>query len=140
MNRFKAEFNRSDFDQLAEKYKMEYKSVEEHKRGQYLSTVGENQTIDSLAFSLDLNDTSDPIEFENGYTIIRVLDRKVVTEEDFTKEKENEKERLFESKKNKFFQSFLAKLRQDKNVKIRYDIFLKVNSDVLSRFSKEGEE
>jgi peptidyl-prolyl cis-trans isomerase D len=140
MNRFKAEFNRSDFDQLAEKYKMEYKSVEEHKRGQYLSTVGENQTIDSLAFSLDLNDTSNPIEFENGYTIIRVLDRKVITKEDFTKEKENEKEKLLESKKNKFFQSFLAKLREDKNVKIRYDIFLKVNSDVLSRFSKKGEE
>ncbi len=140
MNPFKAEFNRSDFDKLAEKYKMEYKSVEEHKRGQYLSTVGENQTIDSLAFSLDLNETSDPIEFENGYTIIHVLDRKVVTKEDFTKEKENEKKRLLESKKNKFFQSFLIKLREDKNVKIRYDVFLKVNSDVLSRFSKEGEE
>jgi len=140
MIRFKTELPGKDFDKLTEKYEMEYKTIEEHKRGQYIGTIGENQIIDRLAFSLALNSASDPVEYDNGYTVIRVLDRKTVTKEDFTKEKDKEKEALLESKKNKFFQSFLTKLREDKNVKISYDVFLKINSDVLSRFSREGQE
>jgi len=140
INRFKTELPGKDFDKLTEKYEMEYKTIEEHKHGQYIGTIGENQIIDRLAFSLALNSASDPVEYDNGYTVIRVLDRKTVTKEDFTKEKDKEKEALLESKKNKFFQSFLTKLREDKNVKISYDVFLKINSDVLSRFSREGQE
>jgi hypothetical protein len=118
---------------------MEYNTVEEHKRGQYLSVIGENREIDKLAFSLPLEEASDPVEYESGYVMVRILDRKEVTKEEFEEVEQTEKENFLESKKNRFFSSYLAKLQEDKEVKIRYDLFLKTNQDILSRFGGDEE-
>lgn len=135
----KRDLSRKSLEGLAQDYALEYKTVEEHKRGQYLGVIGENREIDKLAFQLPLEEASDPVEYESGYALIRVLDRKEVTREEFEKEKETEKETFLETKRNKFFSSYMAKLQEDKEVKIRYDLFLKTNSDVLSRFGGEEE-
>lgn len=126
-----------NWEDIAQKNKLEYKSVNEHKREQYLSLIGESPEADQVAFSLPLNEVSQPIEFENGYALLRVLERKETTPEDFEKNKKTEKENLLAIKKNKFLHSYLAKIREEKGVKIKYDLFLKVNSDVLSRFEEE---
>jgi peptidyl-prolyl cis-trans isomerase D len=126
-------------EDLAEDYSMEYNTVEEHKRGQYLSVIGENREIDKLAFSLPLEEASDPVEYESGYVMVRILDRKEVTKEEFEEVEQTEKENFLESKKNRFFSSYLAKLQEDKEVKIRYDLFLKTNQDILSRFGGDEE-
>ena len=131
--------DRKSLEELAQDSALEYKTVEEHKRGQYLGVIGENREIDRLAFSLPLEEASDPVEYESGYALVRVLDRKEVTREEFEKEKESEKETFLETKKNKFFSSYMAKLQEEKEVKIRYDLFLKTNSDILSRFGGEEE-
>lgn len=135
----KKEMGRNKLEDLAETYGLEYKTIEEHKRGQYIGVIGESPEIDELAFSLPLNEASDPVEFETGYALVRILDRKEVTREEFEEAKETEKENYLETKKNKFFSSYLAKLQQDKKVKIRYDLFLKTNQDILSRFGGEQE-
>jgi len=137
MKNVKAELGRNNLEDLAEKYGLEYKTVNEHKREQYLSIIGENPEIDRLAFSLPVNEASETVEFENGCTLIKILDRKEVTKEDFEKNKETEKENLLEAKKNKFFHSYMIKLREEVGVKISYDLFLKINSDVLSKFGGE---
>jgi peptidyl-prolyl cis-trans isomerase D len=130
----KAELATSDLESLASKYGLEYKTAEEHKRGGYLSVIGENPEVDDKAFSLNLNEASEPIEYENGYVIIRILDRKEVTESDLRANFESERENFLETKKNKFFISCMAKKREQIGVQIRYDIFLKINSDILARF------
>ncbi|MFQ6067715.1 MAG: peptidylprolyl isomerase [bacterium] len=122
---------------LAEKYDLEYKTAEEHKRGQYLSVVGENEEMDRLAFSLPLGEVSEPIPFQNGYALLRVKDRKEISRQDFEKNKKEERQTLLEAKMNKFLHSYIYKLRNEMGVKIKYDLFLKVNSDVLSRFQGE---
>ncbi len=138
MKKVKAELKKAGLEGLAEKYGLEYNTADEHKRGQYLSVIGENSKIDELAFSLPLKEGSEPVEFEEGYALIKILDRKEVTQEDLEKDKETEKENLLGAKKNKFFQSYMFKLREEKKVKIKYDVFLKINSDVLSRYEGEG--
>ncbi|MCJ7680291.1 MAG: peptidyl-prolyl cis-trans isomerase, partial [Candidatus Aminicenantes bacterium] len=137
MEQMKAELKDGNMEELAEKYGMEYKTVEEHKREQYLGTVGDSSVIDDLAFTLPLNTTSDPVEFESGFTLVRMLERKTVTREEFDEVKGTEMASLLEQKKNKFFQSYLTKLREDLKVRIRYDTFLRVNSEIMSRFTKE---
>ncbi len=139
MRQIKQELSRKSLETLAENYGLEYKTVDEHKRGQYLGVIGENREIDALSFSLDLGEASDPVEIDSGYALIKVLDRKEVTKEEFEKEKQTETENLLETKKNRFFASFLSKMRDEKEVKIRYDLFLKTNSDILSRFGSEQE-
>ena len=137
VRRIKEELSRKSLERLAEQYGLEYKTSNEHKREQYLSIVGENPDIDRLAFSLPREEASDPIEFEGGYALIRVLDRKEVTPEDLEKDKEAEKESLLEEKRNKLFMSYLASLREEYKVEIKYDLFLKISSDVLARFESE---
>jgi peptidyl-prolyl cis-trans isomerase D len=135
----KEELQAESMDTVAERHELEYKTQEEHKRNQYLSVIGENAEVDSLSFSLPLEETSDPIEFANGYALIRILDRKEVTKDEFQENLNSEKETQLETKKNRFFASCMSKLREEKGVKIRYDIFLKINSDILSRFSRTSE-
>ena len=130
----KKELATSDLESLAEKYGLEYKTAEEHKRGGYLSVIGENLEVDEKAFSLPLNEASDPIEYATGYVLIRILDRKEVTEADLEANYETERESFLEAKKNKFFISRMAKIREEIGVKIRYDLFLQINSDILARF------
>ena len=136
----KQELDEKSMENLADEQNLEYKMVEEHKRGQYIGIIGENKEIDRLAFSIPLEQASDPVEFASGYALIRVLDRKEVTKEEFEEEKETYRENFLEMKKNKFFSSYMARLREEKEVKIKYDLFLKVNSDVLSRFGGEQEQ
>lgn len=139
IQKVKQGLSKRSLEDLAEDYSLEYNAVEEHKRGQYLSVIGESRKVDELAFSLPLEEAGGPVDFESGYALIRVLDRNEVTREDFDKVKQTEKENLLESKKNKFFSSYMTKLQEDKEVKIRYDLFLKTNQDVLARFGGEEE-
>ncbi len=139
IQKVKQDLSKKSLEDLAEEYSLEYKTVEEHKRGQYLGVIGESKEIDELAFSLPLEEASNPVEFETGYALLRVLDRKEVTKEEFEKEKASEKENYLEMKRNRFFSSYMAKLHEDKEVKIRYDLFLKTNQDILSRFGAEEE-
>jgi peptidyl-prolyl cis-trans isomerase D len=134
MNTIKAELSGSSLEALSEKYELEYKTVDEHKRGMYLGTVGENQEIDKLCFSLPLNEASDPIAYNNGFVLLNVLDRTTVTKGDFEEKKKEERDATLENKRSKFFLSFMNKAREDLDVKIKYDLFLRINADVLSRF------
>jgi peptidyl-prolyl cis-trans isomerase D len=137
--KLKQDLSRKSLEDLADEHSLEYKTIEEHKRGQYIGVIGENRKIDELAFSLPLEEPSDPVEYESGYALLRVLDRKEVTREEFEGEKESERQNYLEQKKNKFFSSYLAQLQEEKEVRIQYDLFLRTNSDILSRFGGEQE-
>ncbi len=128
---------KDDWNAEAGKLKLEYKTVEAHKREQYLSLVGENPDIDALVFSLPLKKVSDPVPVENGYAIFRVLERKDVTKADFEKVKATERDSLLEQKKNKFLQSYMVQAREEKKVRVNYDLFVKLNNDLLPKYTGE---
>jgi peptidyl-prolyl cis-trans isomerase D len=133
----RAKLTAKNWEDIAQKYKLEIKTVDAHQKEQYIGIIGENKEVDTQAFSLPLNQVSEPIAFENGYALIRVLDRKEAVKADFDKEKETETSTFLEAKKNKFLQAYLAKLRTEKGVKIKYDQFLQITSDILSRYETE---
>jgi peptidyl-prolyl cis-trans isomerase D len=130
----RAKLNDKNWEDIAQKYKLEIKTVDEHKKEQYIGIIGENKDIDALAFSLPLKQLSEPVAFTNGYALVRVLDRKMAVRADFDKEKDTEMNTVLEQKKNKFLQSYLAKLKAEKNLKIKYDVFLQATQDVVSRY------
>jgi len=137
MKEVRAKLTDKNWDEIALKYKLEDKTVDQHKKEQYIGIIGENPEIDRLAFSLPLKQISQPVEFENGCALVRVLDRKQATREEFEKEKETQTNNLLEAKKTRFLQSYLTKLRNDKGVKIRYNLYLQATNDTLSRFETE---
>ena len=133
---FRADLQKTSMESLAEKQELEYKTSEEHKRGQYLGVIGENPEVDKLAFSLPLNELSKPIKYNNGYLLLRVQERKEVTPEDLEANRVEEKKNLLETKKNKFFQSYYLKLREARGVKPNYNLFLRINSELLARYER----
>jgi parvulin-like peptidyl-prolyl isomerase len=137
MLQVKREFQAGDVERVAEKHDLELKTSEEHIRGQYLYMIGESPEVDQLAFSLPLNRVSDPVEFESGYALIKILDRKTVDREDFKEIEVEETEKYLEEQKNKFFQSYLYDLREKKGVKIKYNLFQKINTEILASFGAE---
>lgn len=126
-----------NWEDIAQKYKLEYKTVNEHKKEQYIGVIGENPEIDKLAFSLPFKQVSDPVAFENGFAIVRVLDRKQADKAEFEKEKETQTSSLLETKKTKLLQSYLAKMRIEKGVKIKYNLYMQTTNDILSRYESE---
>jgi len=134
----RAKLTANNWEDIAQKYKLEIKTVDEHKKEQYIGIIGENKDVDTLAFSLPLKQVSEPVAFENGYALIRVLDRKEATKADFEKDKETEKNTFLETKKNKFLQSYIAKLRSERGVKVNYDLYLQITQEILSRYETGG--
>jgi peptidyl-prolyl cis-trans isomerase D len=127
---------KDDWTGEAAKVKLEYKSVEAHKKEQYLSLVGDRPEIDGLLFSLPLKQVSEPMAVDEGYALFRVLERKEATREEFEKVKSTERDTLLGDKKNKFLQSYLALARQEKKVGINYEAYQRLTEDVLSRYTK----
>ena len=127
---------KTSWEDVAKKNGLEIKTLDAHKRGEYMGTIGENADIDQLAFSLPLNEVSEPVEFANGSALLRVLSRKEVTRADFAKEQSKEMDTLLADEGNKVLTSYLAKARDEKGVKINYKTFLQVQSDILSRFAE----
>ncbi len=136
IKKVRAEFGRKDFVELSEDFNLEYKTLEEHKRNQYIGVVGNNSDIDNLAFSLPLEQVSDPIAFDNGYTIVRVLDRKTVTREDLEANKNAERETILEAEKDRFFQSYLTKMLEKSGVNIKDNLFFQISNEVISKYAK----
>ncbi|MFZ2055127.1 MAG: peptidyl-prolyl cis-trans isomerase [Candidatus Aminicenantales bacterium] len=134
----RAKLDGKNWEEPASQLGLEYKSVAEHKREQYLGVIGESPEIDRLSFSLPLNEISAPIEFATGYALLRVLERKEVDREEFEKNKQTELTNYLEAKKNRFLQAYIGKLREEKEVKINYNLFMQINNDILSRY--EGRE
>jgi len=130
----RAKLTPTNWEDIAQKNNLEVKTIDEHKREQYIGVIGESPEVDQLAFAQSLNELSQPIEYANGYALFRVIDRKEVKKEDYEKTKKTEKETVLETKRNKFLQSWLAKIREEKKSRINYNLFLQVTEDILSRF------
>ena len=126
------------WEEAAPKLGLEYKLINEHKKGQYLAVIGESPEIDRLAFTMPLNQASEPVEFGGGCAVIRVLERKLADRAEFEKNLETERDNLLQQKQNRFLQSYLEKLRNEKDVKVNTDLFTQVTNDILGRF--EGTE
>jgi len=132
----KEESSQRTFEQLAERHDFEYKTADEHKRGQYLGVIGENTEVDEFSFGQPLDQISEPIQYEQGYTLIRLLERKEVTQSEFEENRETERQTFLDTKRNRVFASFYSKLREEKNVEPNYGLFLRINSEILGRFSR----
>lgn len=125
-----------NWEELARQNSLEYKTVNEHKREQYLSVIGDSEEIDRLIFSLPLATVSDPIEYEQGYAIFRVLERKEANREDFLKNKAAEIESLTTTRKNTLLSAYLSLLQEKNKVRIDSRAFTRINNELLARFER----
>ncbi len=125
-----------DWEEIARQNNLEYKTVNEHKREQYLSVIGDNPEVDRLVFSLPVGAISEPVEYEGGYAVFRILERKEVKREDFQANRQNEIDNLLTTKKNNLLMAYLNQLQEEKKVRFNSDAFQKINDEILARFTR----
>lgn len=128
--------SRTDWEKIANENNLEYKMVNEHKREQYLSVIGDSEPFDKLIFSLPLSSVSDPVEFEGGCVVFRVLERKEANRDEFLKNIKEEMNNLVATKRNLLLSSFLSKLQEEKKVRMNAQEIQKINNDILARFER----
>ncbi|MCX7975207.1 MAG: SurA N-terminal domain-containing protein [Candidatus Aminicenantes bacterium] len=126
----------SDWEKIAKENNLEFKTVNEHKRDQYLSLIGDSQPYDELIFSLPLSQVSEPVEYDGGYAIFRVLERKEASRDDFLKNLKEEMNNLLTVKRNLLLSSFLSKFQEEKKVKLNTQEIQKINNEILARFER----
>lgn len=126
----------ASWEDFARSNGLEYKRAEAHKRGQYLGLIGDPTEVDKLAFSLPLNQPSDPFEVSGGLAVVRVLERKEVSQEDFAGIKDQEMSALLNQSREMFLFSYLQKVRQDMKIRVNYNLFNRITDDLLGRFGE----
>lgn len=106
----------------------------EIKRMDSIEGIGFNPYIEESIFSLKEGETSEPIPFENGYVIFKVLKYIPPDMSEYEKEKERIKNSLEQNEKNKFLQAFFERYKEELKVKFNQEAYQKVVDEILGRF------
>lgn len=106
----------------------------EIKRMDSIEGIGFNPYIEETIFSLKEGEISEPLPFENGYAIFRVIKLIPADMSEYEKEKEKIKNSLEQNEKNRFIQAFFERYKEELKVKFNQEAYQKVVDEILGRF------
>jgi peptidyl-prolyl cis-trans isomerase D len=114
-----------DFEKAAKAAGLEAKTTDLIAKDAPIPDLGVAPAVDDVAFKLPVGGVSDPIPTDNGTAVIKVLEKKEVTAEEWTSAKETFRTELLNDRKNRFFSAYMVKAKQ----KMKID----VNREALQR-------
>jgi peptidyl-prolyl cis-trans isomerase D len=115
----------ADFEKAAKAAGIEAKTTELIARDAPIPDLGNAPAVEDAAFKLAVGAVSDPIQTDTGTAVIKVLEKKEVTTEEWTSSKDRFREELLTDRRNRFFSAYMAKAKQ----KMKID----VNRETLQR-------
>jgi len=115
-----------DFEKAAKDAGLEAKSTDMISHSQPIGDAGVGAQLESTAFSLPVGGVSDAITTEHGAAILKVLERKDATPDEFTKQKDTLRSDLLSEKKNKFFSAYMTKARQKMKININRETIAQI--------------
>lgn len=96
--------------------------------------IGFNPYIEESIFGLREGEVSEPLPFENGYVVFRVINYIPPDMGDWEKEKERIRNSLEQREKDKFLQAFFERYKEELKVKFNQEAYQKVVDEILGRF------
>jgi peptidyl-prolyl cis-trans isomerase D len=108
----------SDFEKAAKAAGVEAKTTELIARDSPIPDLGVAPAVDAVAFKLPVGAVSDAIPTDNGTAVIKVLDKKETTPEEWKTAKDPFREELLSDRRNRFFGAYMVKAKQ--RMKIEY--------------------
>jgi peptidyl-prolyl cis-trans isomerase D len=114
-----------DFEKAAKAAGLEAKTTDLIAKDAPIPDLGTAPAVEDAAFKLAVGAVSDPIPTDNGTAVIKVLEKKEVTPEEWTSSKEKFREELLADRRNRFFSAYMVKAKQ----KMKID----VNREALQR-------
>ena len=118
-----------DFEKAAKAAGLEAKTTELIARDSPIPDVGTSPAVEEAAFKLAQGSVSDAITTDNGTAVIKVVEKKEVTTEEWTTNKDRFREELLTERRNRFFSAYMAKAKQ----KMEKAGQIQINREALQR-------
>jgi peptidyl-prolyl cis-trans isomerase D len=107
-----------DFEKAAKAAGLEAKITDLIAQGSPIPDLGAAPAVEDAAFKLAAGAVSDPIATDNGTAVIKVLEKKSVTPEEWTSSKDRFREELLTDRRNRFFSAYMVKAKQKMKIEV----------------------
>ena len=110
--------NAPDFDKAAKAAGVEAKTTELLTQDAPIPDLGAAPAVLEAAFKLAVNAVSEPIATDNGAAVIKVIEKKSVTPEEWTSSKDRFRDELLADRRNRFFSAYMMKAKQKMKIDV----------------------
>jgi parvulin-like peptidyl-prolyl isomerase len=107
-----------DFEKAAKAAGFEAKTTDLITQDSPIPDLGVAPAVEDAAFKLAAGTVSDPIATDNGTAVIKVLEKKSVTPEEWTSSKDRFREELLTDRRNRFFSAYMVKAKQKMKIDV----------------------
>ena len=107
-----------DFEKAAKAAGVEAKTTDLITQDAPIPDLGAAPAVEDAAFKLAVGAVSDPIATDNGTAVIKVLEKKEVTPEEWTSSKDRFREELLTDRRNRFFSAYMVKAKQKMKIEV----------------------
>jgi peptidyl-prolyl cis-trans isomerase D len=107
-----------DFEKAAKAAGVEAKTTELIARDAPIPELGVAPAVEDAAFKLPVGGVSDAIATDNGTAIVKVIEKKEVTPEEWTTAKDRFREELLTDRRNRFFGAYMGKAKQRMKISV----------------------
>ena len=107
-----------DFEKAAKAAGVEAKTTDLLTQDSPIPDLGVAPAVEDAAFKLAVGAVSDPIATDTGTAVIKVLEKKEVTPEEWTSSKDRFREELLTDRRNRFFSAYMLKAKQKMKIEV----------------------
>jgi len=107
-----------DFEKAAKAGGVEAKTTELITQDSPIPDLGVAPAVEDAAFKLAVGAVSDPIATDTGTAVIKVIEKKAVTPEEWTSSKDRFREELLTDRRNRFFSAYMVKAKQKLKIEV----------------------
>jgi peptidyl-prolyl cis-trans isomerase D len=115
-----------DFEKAAKAAGLDPKSTELIARDAPLPDIGVAPAVEAVAFSLPAGAVSDPITTDTGTVIVKVLEKKEVTPDEWTNARDRFREEMLNDRRGRFFAAYMGKAKQKMKIQVNREALQRV--------------
>jgi peptidyl-prolyl cis-trans isomerase D len=110
-----------DFEKAAKAAGVEAKTTDLVSRDTPIPDLGAAPAVEDAAFRLPVGSVSDPIATDNGTAVVKVLEKKEVTPDEWKSAKDRFREDLLTDRRNRFFGAYMVKAKQKMRIETNHE-------------------
>jgi peptidyl-prolyl cis-trans isomerase D len=107
-----------DFEKAAKAAGLEAKTTDLIARDAPIPDLGAAPAVEDAAFKLPVGAVSTAITTDTGTAVIKVLEKKEVTPEEWSTSKDRFREELLTERRNRFFSAYMVKAKQKMKIDV----------------------
>jgi peptidyl-prolyl cis-trans isomerase D len=107
-----------DFEKAAKAAGVEAKTTDLITQDSPIPDLGVAPAVEDAAFRLPVGAVSDPIATDNGTAVIKVVEKKSVTPEEWASSKDRFRDELLTDRRNRFFSAYMMKAKQKMKIEV----------------------